>query len=137
MFCKCFLIALFLSAASCGDSEDKIERAQDKLREAGELATAAMQERIATWRDDLAELDAELADWKEKANAQAATASVEAKLKLQESIDELEAKRQELSAKLLAAGKASGAAWEEIAAGFESGWAELKAGLEDAKEAIK
>lgn len=110
---------------------------QDELRKTGQAAVEAMQERMAVWRDDLAELDAELADWKQKAREQAETAGAEAKQKLQSTIDELEAKRQQLSEKLLAAGEASGAAWDEIASGFESGWAELKAGLQDAKESIE
>ena len=129
--------SVLLLAVSCGDAEEKFQRAQDELMKAGQGAVEAMQERMGSWREDLAALDAELAEWKEQAQAQAASASAEAKQKLQETIDQLEAKRQQLSEKLLAAGQASGAAWDEIATGFEEGWAELKAGLDEAKETGK
>lgn len=134
-------MATILGLAACGDSEEKLERAKNELRQAGQVASEAlherMQERLETWRADLAELDAELEDWKQKAREQSATAGAEAKQKLQTTIDELEAKRQKLAEKLSVASKASGAAWDEIVAGFENGWAELKAGLEDAKESTK
>jgi chromosome segregation ATPase len=131
------LLPVLLGAISCGDAEADLQRAQDELQKAGQEVAEAVRQRMDSWREDLATLDVELAEWKEKAQAQAATASAESKQKLQETIDSLEAKRQQLSAKLLAAGRASGAAWDEIAAGFESGWAELKAGLQDAQDEIK
>lgn len=131
---------LFLALASlgsCDKAEERLDRVQDELRQVGEIAKQAMQDRMDSWREDLVTIDVELAEWKERAKQQAATASAEAQQKLQDTIDALEAKRQDLSAKLLVASQASGEAWDEIAAGFEQGWDELKTGLKDARESTE
>jgi hypothetical protein len=85
-------------------------------------------------------LEAQLAEWEAIINEymrKAETATAEAKLKYQEQIDSLREQHAETLQRLHALQNISGEAWEDLRAGMESAWHELKQAFEKAAKKFK
>lgn len=85
-------------------------------------------------------LQAQLDEWEadlNKLKAKASGASADAKLEMNQHIENMQAKIDEGKAKLSELAETSDDAWESIKEGVESTWESLKSGFHDAVSKIK
>lgn len=83
---------------------------------------------------------AKLDEWNadlEKMKAKLSAADADARIKLNESVEELEAQRDEMKKKLVELERASEEAWEDIRDGMESAWNRVAASIKDATDRFK
>lgn len=92
---------------------------------------------MSTRRDAYVEkLKLRLDEWNadiDKLAAKAALAEAEAKIKYQNQLDDLRAKRDDVRDKLLAVQQAGEGAWEDLKEGLENSWEILKMSFNTAK----
>lgn len=83
---------------------------------------------------------AKLDEWNadlDKMKAKLSAADADARIKLNESIHELETQRDEIKKKLLELERAGEEAWEDIRDGMESAWNRVTASIKDAASRFK
>ena len=108
-----------------------------------DIGAAAMNDKperrikMSTKRDAYVEkLKAQLDEWNtdiDKLAAKAAQAEAKAKIKYQNQLDDLRAKRDDVRDKLLAVQQAGDGAWEDLKEGLENSWEILKMSFNKAK----
>lgn len=69
--------------------------------------------------------------------AKLSAADADARIKLNESVEELEAQRDEMKKKLVELERASEKPWEDIRDGMESAWNRVTASIKDATDRFK
>ncbi len=108
-----------------------------ELGEAGDAALRYTEQQSAELREQvktkLAEMDVEI----ERMKAKAAEMSGEAKVRMEEKINDLSAERAKVEVKLEELRNASGKAWTELKSGFDKSWVELKSSFQKASEEFR
>lgn len=126
------LSAALLFPVACSDDAADV-KVRREISEAGSATAEYAAKKIEAWKEDLRELDEEISAWKTKAESKAASATDETKVRMEEALVVLKAKRDALAEKIEDAGDKTADAWEDVEAGFQRAWAELEESFADAK----
>ena len=113
-----YLTILALIAGLTVEAADK----KNVKKEVNEAVEAAKEEFVSKTNEELAALDKEIEDLKEKARV----ATAETQEKVNEQIVEIERQRKLAAEKLDQVAKATGNAWKELKGGAQSAWKDLK-----------
>ena len=113
---------------------------EDLKREFGEAADTALrytEEQTTQLREkvrqQLTEMDAEMARMKAKTDELAG----EAKTRMESRLSELSEERAKVEAKLQELGDSTGKAWTEVKSGLDKAWGEMKASYEKAADEFR
>lgn len=98
--------------------------------------TNSTQEKFEVYKLRMQQQLSDLDDQIQKLKAKAASAKEEQKQNYQESVAELERKREAMQEKLSELGSSSADAYETLKAGVESAWSELSSAFDKAKKSF-